>query len=214
MRLIQLSLILVLAFTAVPVFGQYYMFEADENGVAIKYARAKEMDITAKGFGLTVKSNEHSGIYLGYAWAAEPNGPTVKSYTLGYERYIISNTGREFYPVFIPVIGINNTSYPHDLSVTSVTPGAAVGFIAPLWKTGRNVTAAGISLWVPVRSSEGLDPDTPTIAFVSSTFAFRMTPKLMLAGGLTYSDSNAEGSEGILEFKIGMLFATKMVDTD
>jgi len=188
--------------------GQYYMFDAEENGVAVEYARARDGDITAQGFGLTVKSREHEGIFLGYSWAKPSEGPKVKNYRLGYERYIVTESDAVFHTVVIPSISLDHASLPYDLTVTSLVPGAALGFMGPISETGRTVTAAGVSAWVPVRSSEGIDTKVTTTVFASSTIAFRITPKVILAGGVTYSDSNAEGSEGVFEFKVGLLFAT------
>ncbi|MCP4683820.1 MAG: hypothetical protein GY867_00070, partial [bacterium] len=188
--------------------------DADENGAAIEYATAKQQDITARGFGITIKSRENAGIYLGYAWTDEPEEPKVKSYSVGYEHYVASKTSTQVITVFIPSAVISRTSLPYDMSITSLLPGAAMGFVAPLWGTGRNVTAAGISLSIPISTSLGIESKTTTNVFASSTVAFRVTPKVMVAGGVTYSDSNAEGSVGTLEYKVGLLFATKMIDTN
>ena len=211
MRFVSHLLFIVLLLTGSNVLGQYYMFDADENGVAIEYARAKDGDLTAQGFGLTVKSNEYAGIFLGYSWTRPPDGFKVKNYTLGYERYFISETRGKIKPVVIPSIGLDHTSLPYDLTVTSLVPGAALGIMGPISETGRTVTAAGAAAWVPIRSSAGVDTKVTTTIFASTTIAFRVTPKVIFGGGVTYSDSSAEGSEGLFEFKVGLMFATKMV---
>ncbi len=212
MRFLLLSLILILTFAAVPAFGQYYMWDADEDGVALEYFRGDEGDIEINGFGLTVKSAPHSGVYLAYAKAREPHGMEVKAYALGYERYVTARTHADFYPTAIASIGISNTDLPYDLSVTSLTSGVALGYVFPVGKTGKNVSSAGLSISMPIKSSAGLHPEVLTTAIFSSTQSFRLSPKLILSGGVAYSITLNEDTENTFEFKIGLMFATKKSD--
>ncbi len=209
MRFLHLSLILILTFAAVPAFGQYYMWDAAEDGVALEYLRGDEGDIEINGFGLTVKSASHSGVYLAYAKAREPHGMEVKVYALGYERYVTAKTHTDFYPTAMASIGISNTDLPYDLSITSLVSGIGLGYVFPAGKTGRNVSAAGLSISIPIKGSAGLHREVLTTVSFSSTQAFRLSPKLILAAGVAYSITLNEDTENTFEFKIGLMFATK-----
>ena len=172
-----------------------------------QHAQAKQDEITARGIGMTVKTTEDAGVFLGYSWARLPDHNKTKSFTAGFERYFASKTGTKIKPIVAPSLGLNHTSLPFDLSVTSLMPGAAVGLMGPISKTGRMVTCFGVTVLMPISSSDGLDTKTTTTAYLTSTLAFRLTSKMILGVGGTYSDSNAEDSEGVFEFKIGLMFA-------
>lgn len=211
MRLIQLSLILFLTFVAGATYGQYYMFDAEEDGVVFEYARGDEGDVTADGVGMTVKSGLHSGIYLAYAKATAPNGQEAKAYGFGYEHYVAPRTEAEFFPTAIATIGISNNDLPYDQSITALTTGVALGFLGRVGEIGRNVSSAGLVLSIPLSSSAGISPDVLVSAVFSSSLGVRLSQKFILIGGAAYSITVNQDTDNTFEFHVGLGFATKNV---
>ncbi len=212
MRLIQLTMALLITIVGVPAFGQYYLFDAEDDGVAFEYARGDAGEISADGFVLTVKSAVHSGVFVTYIKAGAPNGPGLKNYALGYERYISPNTSAETHPVTIAPIAINNTDYPGDLSATAIVPSVSLGLMFPLGEIGRNVSAAGLSAWIPLTSSDGLDPDIVTAATFSTSQAIPVSPQFAISAGAAYSVEFEEDADNTFEFKVGLVYRTKKAD--
>jgi len=214
MRLLQLSLILVLTFAAGSACGQYYMWDADEDGVSLEYARGKAGNIAADGFVLTVKSSASSGVYLTYAEAEQPNDQLITSYNIGCEYFFSPGTDSEFYPAVISSLGISNTDYPNNQSITALRPAVALGYVFPFGTAGHNISTIGLSFWFPMTSPYETDLDAMVYVTFSSTQALRLTPRLILAGGASYNLSMQKENHNSYEFKVGLMIAKKMDDRE
>ncbi len=209
MRSVQISLALLITLVAGSSFGQYYMFDADEYGLAFEYVQGKSGDVTTNGFGLTVKGSSSSGFYLTFAEAEQPNGQMITGYNVGCEYFFSPGTDSEFYPAVISSIRISNTDYPDNLSITALKPAVALGYVFPLGTGGRNISTVGLSSWFPISSPYGIDLDARVYASFSSTQAVRLSPRLILAGGASYNLSLQKESQNSYELKVGLMIATK-----
>ncbi|MCP4683821.1 MAG: hypothetical protein GY867_00075 [bacterium] len=212
MRLAQLAMALLMTIVAVPAFGQYYLFDADENGATLEYAWSDEDESKVNAVGLTLKIGEHSGVSVAYAKADHEYGLDAESFALGFEQYFSPKNRAASFPAAVLSTTVANQDFGSEQSYTAIIPGLALSYISPVTADGRNISAAGLSLSIPLRSSAGVNPDVTAVGFVSSTQTFRMSPSLRLILGLAYGIDLNEKSGGTLQFKIGLALASKKED--
>jgi len=215
MRFVPLVLTIVMVLAGSSAFGQYYLYHAEEYGFGVDYSRARTGEVNSDGFGVTIKSGGRSGIYLGYSGLDDRYGAEASSYGAGYEHYFSPDANNEFrsgdYPdsYVAPILSLGMVThvYGRGRSAFGGLPSAALGFVFPIGRDGRNVTTIGLSAWLPVVSSKYFDPDEIAWATISSTQSFRITPTWNFILGAAYSVSTEPEARDTFEFRLGLLFA-------